>query len=409
MDKKIPFSKKFLEDFCSKNQTPFHVYDKKQIEKNLKDFLKAFSWNKGFREYFAVKATPNPKVLKIFKENDCGMDCSSMAELLLCQKMRIKGEKIMFTSNETPLEEYKKAIKLNAIINIDDISHIDLLEENNLMRKIKYISFRYNPGNKKSGNVIIGDPIEAKFGLTEKQIFLAYEKIKNYSFEKIGIHTMVCSNELKIDYFVDTCKMMFELTKNISKKVGIKFDFINLGGGLGIPYNLGEKKIDMNLLSLKIKKLYDKNFKKDKPALLFESGRYMTGPFGYLISKVVHKKDTYKNYVGLDATMANLMRPGMYGAYHHIEVLGKEKKDKNKVYDIVGSLCENNDKFAINRKLPEIEIGDICVIFDAGAHGHSMGFNYNGKLRSSEYLYENNKMKKIRRAETYKDLFRTLI
>ncbi len=408
--RQLPFTKKEIEKIISTHPTPFYLYDEAGIRKTVKKLLNAFSWNEGFREYFAVKALPNPNILEILKSEGCGLDTSSMGELVLAEKVGVLGKNIMFTSNNTPKEEYQKAKELGAIINLDDISHIEYLEINAGIPDI--ISFRYNPGEERHGNTIIGEPKEAKFGLTKDQIFLAYKTMKEKGVKRFGLHAMVASNELNEKYFLKTAEMIFDLASEISKSVGINFEFINLGGGIGIPYQPDEEEIDIDKLAQGIKNIYEeKIIGSGLPplALFMECGRYITGPHGYLISTVIHKKDIYKKYVGLDATMANLMRPGMYGSYHHITVLGKEDIPHTETYDVTGSLCENNDKFAINRPLPKIEIGDIVVIHDTGAHGHSMGFNYNATLRSAEILLKENKeIKLIRRAETLDDYFATL-
>lgn len=407
--KTVPFTKSQIEKIIKNYPTPFHIYDEKAIRKNAKNLLKTFSWNKGFREFFAVKACPNPYIIKILKEEGFGADCSSLPELLLAEKVGITGEKIMFSSNETPAREYQKAKELGAIINLDDITHLEYLEKNAGLPNL--ICFRFNPGPLRRGNAIIGKPQEAKYGLTKDQLFLAYRLAKEKGVKRFGIHTMVASNELNPGYFTETAKMLLSLVSEISQKVGISFEFINIGGGIGIPYKPNQTAVNLNKVSKGIKKLFQKSGQSSKkPLKLFmENGRVITGPYGYLVTTALHKKDIYKKYIGVDACMANLMRPGMYGAYHHITVMGKEKAVKSKTYDVVGSLCENNDKFAIDRKLPAIETGDILVIHDTGAHGFAMGFNYNGKLRSAELLLKpNGKVEKIRRAETVEDYFRTL-
>lgn len=409
-EKKLPFTKSQVEEIIKKYPTPFHIYDEKGIRENAKRLKKAFEWNKGFKEYFAVKATPNPHILKVLKSENFGGDCSSLAELVLCEKVGITGENIMFTSNETPAKEYSKAKELGAIINLDDISHVKFVEQACGLPEL--ICFRYNPGPLKEGNAIIGTPEEAKYGFTREQLFEGYKICKEKGIKRFGLHTMVASNELNPDYFVDTVDMLINLVIEISKALDIKFEFINMGGGIGIPYRPDQKPVDLEYVGNKIKslfetKLYNTNHKDLK--LYMENGRMITGPYGYLVTRAVHEKDIYKKYIGVDACMANLMRPGMYGAYHHITVLGKENAAQEKVYDVVGSLCENNDKFAIDRKLPQIERGDIIVIHDSGAHGHAMGFNYNGKLRSAELLLkETGDVELIRRAETLEDLFATL-
>lgn len=411
MTKKVlPFTKDFIDRVIEKYPTPFHIYDENGIRNTAKRLNKAFSWNTGFKEYFAVKALPNPYILKILKEEGFGTDCSSLPELILSEKVGITGENIMFTSNNTPYYEFKKAYELEAIINLDDISHIEILEKVTGIPDI--ISFRYNPGSLRTGNAIIGKPEEAKYGLTKKQMFEAYRIMLEKGVKRFGIHTMVASNELNPDYFVETAEMLIDLIIEIYKELKIRFEFMNMGGGIGIPYKPEDKEVDIEYISEKIKNIYNKKIANTPLAplkIFMENGRMITGPHGYLVTRVIHKKNTYKNYIGVDANMANLMRPAIYGAYHHITVLGKEKLPCDNVYDVVGSLCENNDKFAINRKLPEIEIGDILVIHDTGAHGHAMGFNYNGKLRSAELLLkENGDVQLIRRAENIDDYFATL-
>lgn len=409
---KLPFDKKQIDGIIEKYPTPFHIYDEGSIRENAQKFYQAFSWVKGFKNYFAVKALPNPYILKLLKEEGMGVDCSSLAELIMSEKVGFKGEEIMFTSNETPESEYKKAFELGAIINLDDISHIEYLEKNVGIPKV--ICFRYNPGSlrQNKGNTIIGSPEDAKYGLTKQQLFKAYEIMRDKGVKRFGLHTMIASNETNKMAFVETAQMLFNLVKEISEKLNIKFEFINLGGGIGIPYRPDQEAIDFNFLSKEIKKLYEKIIVKNNLAplkIVMECGRVVTGSYGYLVTTVIHKKEIYKNYIGVDACMANLMRPGMYGAYHHQTVLGKEKAPKTHVYDVVGSLCENNDKFAIDRKLPQIQIGDIIVIHDTGAHGYAMGFNYNGKLRSAELLLKpDGGVELIRRAETIDDYFATL-
>jgi diaminopimelate decarboxylase len=408
-EKKLPFTKEKLSEIISKYPTPFHIYDEKAIRKNIKRFLKAFSWA-DFKEYFAVKATPNPYILKILKEEGCGTDCSSLPELILSEKTGITGENIMFSSNETPVGEYIKAAQLGAIINLDDISHIDFLEKHCGVPEV--ISFRYNPGPLRKGNPIIGDPVESKYGFTREQIFEGFDLVAQKGARRFGLHSFVISNELNRASYVETARMLFELAVDLYKELGIKMEFINLSGGIGIPYRPEDEAVDLEVLAREVRQEYERIILPAglSPLKVFsECGRMITGPYGYLVATALHKKDIYKQYIGLDASMANLMRPALYGAYHHITVLGKENAPHDHVYDVVGSLCENNDKFAIDRKLPRIERGDILVIHDAGAHGHSMGFNYNGKLRSAELLLkEDGTVECIRRAETIDDYFATL-
>lgn len=410
MTKQLPFSKQQIEKIIEQYPTPFHIYDEKGIREYARKFTKAFSWNPGFKEFYAIKAAPNPYLMKIMRQEGFGIDCSSIAELALAEKLGMKGDEIMFTSNDTPAYEYKKAVEMGAIINLDDISHIEYLEENVGLPSL--VCFRYNPGALKEGNTIIGHPEEAKYGFTREQLFEGYQMLKEKGVTRFGLHTMVASNELDAAYFVETAEILFDLIVEIKEKVGIDIEFANLGGGIGIPYRPTDQPVDLDFMSQGIRKLYQEKIEANGLTPLriyFESGRAMTGPFGFLVSQVLHIKKTYKQYAGLDSCMANLMRPALYGSYHHITVLGKEYEPLTEMYDVTGSLCENNDKFAINRKLPKVEPGDIVVIHDAGAHGHAMGFNYNGKLRSAELLLrENGGVVQIRRAETLSDYFATL-
>jgi diaminopimelate decarboxylase len=408
--KQLPFSKQQLEKITEQYPTPFHIYDEKGIREYARKFNRTFSWNPGFKEYYAIKSAPNPYLMKIMREEGFGIDCSSFAELVIAEQLGMSGDEIMFTSNDTPAYEYQKAIDLGAIINLDDISHIEYLEKNVGLPQL--VCFRYNPGSLKDGNTIIGHPEEAKYGFTRDQLFEGYQMLKNKGVKRFGLHTMVASNELDAAYFVETAQILFDLIVEIKQKVGITIEFANLGGGIGIPYRPTDHPVDLDFMSQGIQKLYQEKIEANGLAPLriyFESGRAMTGPFGFLVSKVLHIKKTYKQYAGLDSSMANLMRPALYGSYHHITVMGKEYEPQNQVYDVTGSLCENNDKFAINRPLPRMEQGDLVVIHDTGAHGHAMGFNYNGKLRSAELLIrENGEVVQIRRAETLNDYFGTL-
>ncbi len=407
--KTVPFTKAQIEQLKSAHATPFYVYDEAGIRAQAQKLIGAFSWDPGFKEFFAVKALPNPRILQILKEEGCGTDCSSLAEILLSERVGLAGEEIMFTSNDTPIEEYKKARESGAIINLDDIRHIEYIEKGDTLPKL--LSVRYNPGAAKEGNKIIGNPIEAKFGMTREQIIDAYKMVKAKGVERFGLHTMVVSNELRSDYFVDTARMLFALAIEAEEGTGVTIEFINLGGGIGIPYKPEDSEVDIVAISQGVQEAYEAAFgaRANKPTIYLECGRYITGPHGYLVTSVRHIKETYKKYAGMDATMADLMRPGMYGAYHHITVLGKEDAPATTLYDVVGSLCENNDKFAIDRSLPELAPDDMLVIHDAGAHGHAMGFNYNGKPRSAEFLMHPDKsFEMIRRAETLDDLFATL-
>ena len=409
-EKKLPFTRETLEKIIETYPTPFHIYDEAGMRSYAKRFVKAFSWNEGFKEYYAIKAAPNPYLMKILRQEGFGIDCSSIAELEIAEQVGMSGDEIMFTSNDTPVYEYKKAVALGAIINLDDISHIQYLDENIGLPEL--VCFRYNPGSLKEGNAIIGHPEEAKYGFTRSQLFEGYQILIDKGVKRFGIHTMVASNELDPDYFAGTAQILFELIADLSKKLNISFEFANLGGGIGIPYKPEQSEVDLERMSRGIKANYDKYITGNGLGpikLYFESGRAITGPYGYLVSKVLHIKDTYKKYAGLDSSMANLMRPALYGSYHHISVPGKEAVQTRIMYDVTGSLCENNDKFAINRVLPKLAAGDIVVIHDTGAHGHSMGFNYNGKLRSAELLLrEDGEVVEIRRAETLDDYFATL-
>ncbi len=408
--KRIPFSGEQLNEIIQNHPTPFHIYDEQAIIDNARRFKKAFAWNKGFKEYFAVKATPNPYIMKILKQEGFGADCSSLPELLLAEKCGITGEEIMFSSNDTPAKEYVKARELGATINLDDISHIDFLEQHAGIPEL--ISFRYNPGRLREGNFIIGDPEESKYGFTREQIFEGLKIAREKGVKRFGVHTFVASNELSSQYFVDTAEMLFDLAIALKNEIGIELEFVNLSGGIGIPYKPEDEAVDLEYVGEGVRKAYEEKIVPADlhPLKVFtEYGRMITGPYGYLVARVLHLKNIYRQYVGLDASMANLMRPAVYGAYHHISVVGKEDAPADHVYDVTGSLCENNDKFAINRKLPKIDVSDLVVIHDAGGHGHAMGFNYNGKLRSSELLLRpNGEVMQIRRAETVEDYFATL-
>ena len=410
-EKTLAVSEARLEEIIAEYPTPFHIYDAKGIVDNIRRFIKAFSWAKDFKEYFAVKATPNPYIMRLLQKEGVGADCSSLAELILCEKVGITGDDIIFSSNDTPYEEYAKAMEMGAIINLDDITHVAYLEKHGELPN--RLAFRYNPGPlKHGGNTIIGLPEEAKYGMTGDQIIEAINYCKNHGVERFGLHTMVVSNELDITGLIGTAELMFDLALRVKKETGIEVDFIDFGGGIGVAYRPEETPVDYEALSAGIKEAYETMIigNGHSPiSLAFECGRMVTGPYGYLVATAIHRKDIYKHYIGLDACMANLMRPALYGSYHHITVVGKENAPLDHVYDVTGSLCENNDKFAIDRKLPKIDMGDRIVIHDAGAHGHSMGFNYNGKLRSAELLLnEDGSVTQIRRAETLDDLFATL-
>ena len=406
----MPFSKRDLEEISRRFPTPFHIYDEKALRENARRLLKAFEWNEGFKEYFAVKATPNPFILKILKSEGFGTDCSSLPELMLSEKTGIVGTDIMFSSNDTPAIEFQKARQLNAIINLDDISHIPFLARNGGIPEI--ISVRYNPGKLREGSFIMGNPENAKYGFTREQVFTGLSELRQRGSKKFGVHTFIASNELNPDFFVDTAEMLFDLAVEIKRRLDIRLDFVNMSGGIGIPYKPDQERVDLSYVGNQIQGRYKKKIAGNglhPLAIYMECGRAITGPCGYLVSRVLHKKEIYKTHIGIDASMANLMRPGMYGVYHHLTVAGKEEAAHDHVYDVTGSLCESIDRFAVDRRLPEIEIGDLVVIHDAGAHGHAMGFNYNGKLRSSELLLrENGDIVEIRRAETVEDYFATL-
>jgi len=408
---KKPFlSLEKVKEIETQYKTPFHIYDEAGIRENARKLMKAFSWNKGFREYFAVKATPNPFILKILKEEGCGADCSSMSELIMSEAVGITGRNIMFSSNNTPAEEFVKARELGAIINLDDITHIDFLDSVAGIPEV--ISCRYNPGGIFAvSNDIMDNPGDAKYGFTKEQLIEGFQKLKSLGAKKFGIHSFLVSNTLGNEYYPMLAKTLFELAVEIKNITGISISFINLSGGIGIPYRPEDQPNDIMYIGNAVKQAFDEIMLPaglGEVAIYTELGRYMLAPFGHLITKVMHAKNIYKNYIGVDACAVNLMRPAMYGAYHHITVLGKEEENCDHIYDVVGSLCENNDKFAIDRHLPRIEIGDFICIHDTGAHGYAMGYNYNGKLKSSELLLkEDGTVQMIRRAETLKDYFAT--
>ncbi|MGN0466015.1 MAG: diaminopimelate decarboxylase, partial [Lachnospiraceae bacterium] len=386
---KKPFvTKEQLEEIVAKYPTPFHLYDEKGIRQTARALNKAFSWNPGFKEYFAVKATPNPTILKILREEGCGTDCSSLTELLMSERCGIRGDEIMFSSNETPAEEFVKARELNAIINLDDITHIDFLKETAGIPK--RICCRFNPGGKFAiSNTIMDNPGDAKYGMTREQIKEAYIRLKELGVEEFGIHAFLASNTVTNEYYPTLAKILFEVAVELKEETDVHIGFINLSGGVGIPYTPDKEPNDIMAIGEGVRKAYEEVL---VPAgmgdvkIFTELGRYMLAPNGHLVTKAVHEKHTYKEYIGVDACAANLMRPAMYGAYHHITVMGKEDAPCDHIYDVVGSLCENNDKFAVDRNLPKIDKGDLLVIHDSGAHGFSMGYNYNGRLRSAEIL-----------------------
>ena len=404
-------TKEQIEYITKTYPTPFHLYDEKGIRANAQKINEAFAWNPGFKEYFAVKANCNPFLLKILQEYGFGADCSSMAELMLAKELGFKGDDIMFTSNETPAEEFAYAAELGAIINLDDITHIDFLE--GIIGQLpKTMSCRYNPGGVYAiTNDIMDNPGDSKYGMTKEQIFEAYRILKEKGVERFGIHAFLCSNTVTNEYYPMLARTLFELCVEIKETIGVKMDFINLSGGVGIPYRPEQTPNDIKVIGEGVRRAYEEIL---VPAgmgdveLCTEMGRFVMAPYGCLVTKAVHEKHTHKEYIGVDACAANLMRPAIYGAYHHITVLGKEDAACNSMYDVVGSLCENSDKFAIDRMLPKIDKGDYLVIHDTGAHGFSMGYNYNGRLHSAELLLkEDGSVQLIRRAQTIKDYFAT--
>ena len=400
-----------LEEIVKEYPTPFHLYDEKGIRENVKELYDAFSWNKGYKEYFAVKATPNPFLINILHEYGCGCDCSSMTELMLSEALGIVGEDVMFSSNDTPEEEFRKAAEMGGIINLDDITHIEKVEKA-VGYLPKTMSCRYNPGGVfKISNGIMDNPGDAKYGMTTEQIEEAFKIMKAKGVEEFGIHAFLASNTVTNDYYPMLAKVLFELAVKLHKSTGAKIRFINLSGGIGIPYRPDQEKNNIKVIAEGVRKVYEEVLVPEgmgDVALYTELGRYMLGPYGCLVTTAINEKHTHKEYIGVDACAVNLMRPAMYGAYHHITVMGKEDAPCDHVYDVTGSLCENNDKFAIDRKLPKIDMGDLLVIHDTGAHGFSMGYNYNGKLKSAEILLkEDGSFQMIRRAETPKDYFAT--
>lgn len=411
MSEKIPFvTKEQLEDIASRYATPFYLYDEKGIRETARRVNKAFSWNKGFKEYFAVKATPTPGILKILHEEGCGADCSSYTELLMADAVGFKGDEIMFSSNDTPAEDFQLARKLNATINLDDITHIDFLER--VADIPDTVCCRYNPGGHFAiANNIMDNPGDAKYGMTREQLTEAYKRLMAKGVKHFGLHAFLASNTVTNDYYPELARILFKVAVELKEETGASIEFINLSGGVGIAYRPGQPQNDIMEIGEGVRRAYEEVL---VPAgmgnvrLYTEMGRYMLAPYGALVSRVIHQKHIYKEYIGLDACAANLMRPAIYGAYHHITVMGKENAPCDHKYDVTGGLCENNDKFAIDRMLPEINIGDLMFIHDAGAHGFAMGYNYNGKLRSAELLLkEDGSVEMIRRAETPADYFAT--
>lgn len=410
MEKKPFVTKEKIEEIVQKYPTPFHIYDEKGIRENAAKVKQAFAWNKGFKEFFAVKATPNPFLINILREYGCGVDCSSMTELMLSHAIGCKGEDIMFSSNDTPAEEFKYAREIGATINLDDFTHIDFLEK--VAGIPETISCRFNSGGYFSiANSIMDNPGDAKYGFTKEQIIEGFKILKAKGAKRFGIHAFLASNTVTNDYYPELARILFELAVEIRDKTGCDIKFINLSGGVGIPYKPDAEPNDIIAIGEAVHKVYDEVLTANgmgDVAIYTEMGRFMLGPYGGLVTKATHEKHTYKEYIGVDACACNLMRPAMYGAYHHITVLGKENEPCDHKYDVTGSLCENNDKFAIDRMLPKIDMGDYLFIHDTGAHGFSMGYNYNGKLRSAEILLkEDGSFELIRRAETPQDYFRT--
>ena len=409
-EKKFPLSADETHALIERYPTPFHIYDEATIRANFRRLRDAFAWAPHFREHFAVKALPNPRIVQLLHEEGAGTDCSSIAELVISEAAGVTGEEIMLTSNDTPYDEFQKAIELGAVINLDDITHLDYMAQHAGLPEV--LSFRYNPGDLIEGNDIIGKPMEAKYGLTRPQLFEAYARAREMGVKRFGLHTMVISSELRTEAFLLTARIMFELAAELKAQLNITPEFINLGGGFGIPYRPEEEPVNYTAIGAGVQRLYNHILRPvglGDTAIRTESGRAMTGDAGWLVSTVLHRKDTYKHYIGLDSCMANLMRPALYGAYHHITVLGKEHAPADHIYDVTGSLCENNDKFAIDRALPKIDIGDIVIIHDTGAHGSAMGFNYNGKLHCAELLRRTDgSIELIRRAQTIDDYFATL-
>lgn len=409
---KLPFvSKEKIEEIVETYPTPFHIYDEKGIRQNAKAVQEAFAWNKGFKEYFAVKACPNPFLIQILHEYGAGCDCSSMTELMLSNALGINGHDIMFSSNDTPAEEYEYCAKVGGIINLDDITHIEFVEK--ILGKLpETMSCRYNPGGVfQMSNGIMDNPGDSKYGFTTEQLFEGYRILKEKGVKHFGIHAFLASNTVTNEYYPELARQLFELAVRIKEEIGVELEFINLSGGVGIPYTPDQQGNDIRVIGEGVRRVYEEVLVPagmGNVAIYTEMGRFMMGPYGALVTQAIHEKHTHKEYIGVDACAVNLMRPAMYGAYHHITVLGKENAPCDHKYDVSGSLCENNDKFAIDRMLPEIDKGDYLVIHDTGAHGFAMGYNYNGKLKSAELLLrEDGSVQLIRRAETPQDYFAT--
>ena len=416
---KTPFvTQAQLEDIASRFPTPFHIYDARGIRENAHRLKEAFAWNPGFREYFAVKATPTPAILKLLKEEGCGCDCSSLTELLMAERCGVTGEDIMFSANETPAEEYQLADRLGAIINLDDLTMVDFLEQS-IGHIPEKICCRYNPGGvftlaeTREGFQVMDNPGDAKYGMTRAQTAEAMTRLAAKGAKEFGLHAFLASNTLSNDYYPTLARTLFRLAVELKAETGLSITFINLSGGIGVPYEPDQPENDIAVIGEGVRRAYEEILAPaglGDVALYTELGRYMLAPYGHLVTRAIHEKHIYKEYIGVDACACNLMRPAMYGSYHHITVMGKEDAPCDRIYDVVGGLCENNDKFAIDRALPKIDRGDLLVIHDTGAHGHAMGYNYNGKLRSAELLLqEDGSVELIRRAETVEDYFRTLV
>ncbi len=411
MTKKPFVTKEKIEEIAKEIPTPFHLYDERGIRENAQAVKEAFAWNKGFREYFAVKANPNPFLINILREYGCGTDCSSLTELMLSHELGVKGEEIMFSSNDTPAEEFRYADEIGATINLDDFTHIQFLEDT-IGHIPETISCRYNPGGVYTiSNGIMDNPGDAKYGFTKEQLFEGYQLLRKKGAKRFGLHSFLVSNTVTNDYYPSLAKTLFELVVELKEKTGIEISFINLSGGVGIAYRPDQTPNDIRVIGEGVRKVYEEVLVPaglGDVAIYTEMGRFMTGPYGALVTKAIHEKHIYKEYIGVDACAVNLMRPAMYGAYHHITVLGKEDAPCDHKYDVTGSLCENNDKFAVDRMLPKIDMGDYLYIHDTGAHGYAMGYNYNGKLKSAEVLLkEDGSFQMIRRAETPQDYFAT--
>ncbi len=411
MTKKPFVTKEKIEEIAKEIPTPFHLYDERGIRENAQAVKEAFAWNKGFREYFAVKANPNPFLINILREYGCGTDCSSLTELMLSHELGVKGEEIMFSSNDTPAEEFRYADEIGATINLDDFTHIQFLEDT-IGHIPETISCRYNPGGVYTiSNGIMDNPGDAKYGFTKEQLFEGYQLLREKGAKRFGLHSFLVSNTVTNDYYPSLARTLFELVVELKEKIGIEISFINLSGGVGIAYRPDQTPNDIRIIGEGVRKVYEEVLVPaglGDVAIYTEMGRFMTGPYGALVTKAIHEKHIYKEYIGVDACAVNLMRPAMYGAYHHITVLGKEDAPCDHKYDVTGSLCENNDKFAVDRMLPKIDMGDYLYIHDTGAHGYAMGYNYNGKLKSAEVLLkEDGSFQMIRRAETPRDYFAT--